>query len=71
MSRSFSCFFDPQEAHLRAKVKAVSDVGEEVFRVARGAGCHAGPACHRVVVDVLRQDAAVLEENSGGGKLDI
>jgi len=57
-------FFDPQEAHLGAEVESVSDVGEEMFRETRGAGCHAGPIGHCVVMDVLRQDASSLEKNS-------
>lgn len=63
----FCRFFDPQEAHLGAEVGSVSDVGEEELGVTGGAGRHAGPVRHRVVVDVLRQDAAFLEEDSGAG----
>lgn len=62
----FSWLFDPQEAHLGAEVGSVSDVREVVFRVTGGAGRHAGPVRHRVVVDVLGQDSAFLEEDSVG-----
>ena len=56
--------FDPQEAHLGAEVDPVSDVGEEGLRVTGGAGRHTRPVCHHVVMDVLRQDPALFQENS-------
>lgn len=60
----FPVFLDPQESHLGAEVDPISDVGEEVFRVTGGAGCHTGPVHHHVVMDVLRQDPALFQENS-------
>lgn len=56
---------DPQETHLGAEVGSVSAVGEEGLGVTGSAGCHTGALRHRVVVDVFRQDAAILKENSG------
>ncbi len=61
--------FDPQEAHLSAEVWSVSDMGEKGFRVTGGAGRHAGPLRHCVVMDVFRQDAASLKQNPDEGSL--
>lgn len=62
-----SAVSDPQEAHLGSKIGSVPDVGEEGVRVTGGAGRHAGPLRHCVVMDVFWQDAALLQENSGTG----
>ena len=39
-------------------------MGEEVVGVTGGAGRHTGSTRHRVVMDVFRQDAAALQEDS-------
>lgn len=59
---------DPQEAQLGAEVGSVSDVGEEGLVATGAAGRHAGLLRHPVVVDVFRQDAASLQENSATGR---
>lgn len=63
MCRPVVLFSNPDKAHLRAEVGSVPDVGEEGVRVTGSAERHAGPVHHRVVMDVLRQDPAPLEEN--------
>lgn len=62
----FCSLFDPQEAHLGAKVESISNMRKEVVWITGGTGRHRGPVLHHVVMDVLWKDATLLQENPVG-----
>lgn len=55
--------FDPYEAYLSAKVKTISNMGEEGVRMAGGAEGDVGSVCHCIILDVLWEEATILQED--------